>query len=72
MASGTEMGAALAQLLRRLGAVRVNVTPAGISSHWLSDREACIALEKFKEQGLTQVEKFHDNGLFAVFANFPK
>jgi len=69
--NGHELGAALAQMLPQIRAVRAPVMRDGISSHWLTDREACVALEKFKENGLTHVEKFHDAGLFAVFAKFP-
>ncbi len=67
---GTEFSAELRRLLERLGAVRVRVGTNGIASHWRTEIEACVAREKFKEAGARHVDKFPDNGLFAVFAKF--
>ncbi len=66
-----EFGAMIGRVLKQLGAVRVRVGPAGIASHWGTDFEASVAREKFREMGMDHVEKFPDNGLFAVFAKFP-
>ena len=58
-------------LLQALGAVRCEVNPRGIRSHWRTQREADRARAEFINMGLRPVEAFPDNGLYAVFAAYP-
>ncbi len=67
----TEFSDVIGQLLRRLGAVRVRVSPKGVASHWRTEFESRVAADKFRSIGLRDVESFPDNGLFAAFAKFP-
>lgn len=62
---------AIQSKLLRLGAVKAEVTRAGIATHWITEREADIAVGKLRDMGLVIVEKFRDNGLFAVFGKYP-
>lgn len=71
MMQRTEFGKAIAGVLKQLGAVKVRVGPKGIASHWRTEVEARVALEKFRELGLDHSEHFPDNGLYAAFAKFP-
>jgi hypothetical protein len=68
----TEFSAAIAELFQRAGAINVDISGDGIATHWRTEREADNCLGRFREMDLRDPEKFSDNGLFAVYARFPK
>lgn len=63
--------ALLSNLFKQLGAVRAEVTPGGVATHWLTEKAADTAAWKLIEMGLLHVEKKRDGGCFGVFGKFP-
>lgn len=65
-----QLQAGLEMLFKSLGAVRSEVTTAGVATHWITEKEADLAAWKLREMGLLHVEMKRDGGCFAVFGKF--